>query len=153
LQVLIASISHSGLVYIYIHIIFYRKITQWGHGFCGTFSNSLGIKVVKTYQKDCALYWNVYIICNVIILFDYCVTIKNELIGMFVSLGSKVVECFVLSERIGRVPVNSAKWHQVNAPYKFGISACNNCPSACNNWPSAWEFIYQICLIYHICLT
>jgi hypothetical protein len=56
---------------------------------------------VKIYRKDCAVYWDVYIICNVLILhLINCVTTKNELIGMFVSLGSEVVEGSVLSERI-----------------------------------------------------
>jgi hypothetical protein len=59
------------------------------------------MKVTKTYRKDCALYWGVYIICNVLILSDYCVTIKNELPATFVSLGSEVAECSVLSGRIG----------------------------------------------------
>jgi hypothetical protein len=66
LQVLIASVSHSGLVYIDILLIFCRKTTQWGHGLCRTFSNSLGMEVTKTYRKDCALYLDVYIICNVL---------------------------------------------------------------------------------------
>jgi hypothetical protein len=46
------------------------------------------------YQKDCALCWDVYIICicNVVILSDYCVTIKNKLPTTFVSLGTEVVE-------------------------------------------------------------
>jgi hypothetical protein len=51
------------------------------------------MKVAKIYWKDCTLYWDVYIICNVLILYLInCVTIKNELIGMFVSLESEVVE-------------------------------------------------------------
>jgi hypothetical protein len=56
-----------------------------------------------TYQKDCALSWDVYIICicNVVILFDYCVSIKNELLVIFASLGSEVTECYVLFEIIG----------------------------------------------------
>jgi hypothetical protein len=64
----------------------------------------------------------------------------------FVSLGSKVAECFVLSAIIGQVPVDLAKLHEVNESCKFRISACNHCPSACNNrlracnnWPSAWN--------------
>jgi hypothetical protein len=45
---------------------------------------------VKTYQ-DCALYWDVYIICNILILYLInCVTTKNETIDMFMSLGSEV---------------------------------------------------------------
>jgi hypothetical protein len=36
-------------------------------------------------------------------------------------LASEVAECSVLSGRIGRVPVNSAEWHQVNALCKFSI--------------------------------
>jgi hypothetical protein len=102
------------------------------------------MKVVKTYQKDYALYWDVYIICNVLILYLInCVTTKNELIGMFVSLGSEVVEGSIFSGRIVRVPVNLVEWHQVNASCKFWIGAWNNCPSAWNwlsdwnNWPSA----------------
>jgi hypothetical protein len=59
------------------------------------------MKVTKTYRKDYTLCWNVYIICNVIILYLInCVTIKNELISMFVSLGSEVAEGSVLSGRI-----------------------------------------------------
>jgi hypothetical protein len=71
------------------------------------------MKVVKTYQKDYALCWDVYIICicNVLILSDYCVTIKNELSVIFTSLGIKVVECSVLSEIIGRVAMNTAELH------------------------------------------
>jgi hypothetical protein len=71
------------------------------------------MKVAKTYWKDCALCWDVYIICicDVLILSDYCVTIKNELLATFVSLKSKVVGCFILSRIIGRVPLNSAKLH------------------------------------------
>jgi hypothetical protein len=36
--------------------------------------NKLIMKVMKTYRKDCALCWDVYIICicNVLILSDYC---------------------------------------------------------------------------------
>jgi hypothetical protein len=58
---------------------------------------------VKTYQKDCALCSDVYIICigNVLILSDYCATIKNELSATFVSQGSEVVECSILSGIIG----------------------------------------------------
>jgi hypothetical protein len=82
------------------------------------------MKVVKTYQKDYALYWDVYIICNVLILYLInCVTTKNELIGMFVSLESEVVEGSILSGRIVRVTVNSVEWHQVNASCKFWIGA------------------------------
>jgi hypothetical protein len=71
------------------------------------------MKVVKTYRKDCALYWNVYItcICNILILSDYCVTIKNGLLMTFASLGSEVAECSVLFGIIGRVPVNSVELH------------------------------------------
>jgi hypothetical protein len=49
-------------------------------------------------KKDCALCWNVYIICiyNILILSDYCVTINNELLATFASLGSEVAECSVL---------------------------------------------------------
>jgi hypothetical protein len=71
------------------------------------------MKIAKIYQKDYALYWDVYIICNVLILSNYCVTIKNELPMTFVSLGSEVAsvlfcleelaECSVLSRRISRV--------------------------------------------------
>jgi hypothetical protein len=69
------------------------------------------MKITKTYQKDCALYWDVYIICNVLILYLInCVTTKNELIGKFVSLGSEVAEGSVLSRRIVRVFVNSVEW-------------------------------------------
>jgi hypothetical protein len=70
-------------------------------------------KVMKTYRKDCALCWDAYIIfiCNVLILSDYCVTIKNELLATFVSLGSEVAECSILSGIIGRVPVNPAELH------------------------------------------
>jgi hypothetical protein len=78
------------------------------------------MKLAKTSQKGCALYWDVDIICNVLILYLInCVTTKNELIGMFVSLGSEVVEGSVLSGRIVRVPVNSVEWHQINASCKF----------------------------------
>jgi hypothetical protein len=89
-----------------------------------------------TYRKDCALCWDVYIICicNVVISSDYCVTIRNELSATFASLVSEVP-----SAR------NSVEL-QVNESFKFRIgasnhwpSACNNCPSACNNWPSAWN--------------
>jgi hypothetical protein len=71
------------------------------------------MKVMKTYRKDCALCGDVYIICicNVFILSDYCVTIKNELCATFESQGSEVAECSSLSRIIGRVPVNSAEWH------------------------------------------
>jgi hypothetical protein len=71
------------------------------------------MKVAKTYRKDCALCWDVYIICicNVLILFDYCVTIKNELPMTFVSLGIEVDECSVLFGIIGRVSMNSAELH------------------------------------------
>jgi hypothetical protein len=59
------------------------------------------MKVAKTYRKDCALYLDVYIIYNVLILYLInCVTTKNELIGMFVSLESEVAEGYVLSARI-----------------------------------------------------
>jgi hypothetical protein len=61
----------------------------------------IGNESRETYQKDYALYWDVYIICNVLILYLInCVTTKNELIGMFVSLGSEVVEGSILSGRI-----------------------------------------------------
>jgi hypothetical protein len=71
------------------------------------------MKVAKTYRKDYALCWDVYIICicSVLILSDYCVTIKNELPTTFAPLGSEVAECSVLSGIIGRVPVNSAELH------------------------------------------
>jgi hypothetical protein len=61
------------------------------------------MKVVKTYLKDNTLCWDVYIICicNVLILSDYCVIIKNELPMAFVSLGSEVAKCSVLSGIIG----------------------------------------------------
>jgi hypothetical protein len=63
------------------------------------------MKVAKTYRKDCALYWDLYIICNVLFLYLInCVTTKNELIGMFVSLGSEVAEGSILSGIIVRVP-------------------------------------------------
>jgi hypothetical protein len=60
------------------------------------------MKVTKIYRKDCTLCWNIYIIyiCNVLILSDYCVNIKNELPATFASLGSEVVECSVLSRII-----------------------------------------------------
>jgi hypothetical protein len=129
LQVLIASVPPSVLV-IYINLIFCRKTTQWGHGFYGIFLNSLWMKVAKTYRKDCALYLDVYIIYNVLILYPInCVTTKNELIGMFVSLESEVAEGYVLSARIVWVPVNLVEWHQVNALCKFRIGTWNNCPS------------------------
>jgi hypothetical protein len=117
LQVLIASASHSGLVYIFILYFVGRPCNEVMR------SNSLGMKVAKTYRKDCTLYWDVYIICNTLILSDYCVTIKNELHVTFLSLGSEVAKCSILSGRIGRVPVNSTEWHQVNASCKFRISA------------------------------
>jgi Ni/Fe-hydrogenase subunit HybB-like protein len=71
------------------------------------------VKVVKTYQKDCALYWDLYIIYiyNVFILSDYCVIVKNELAATFTSLGIEVTECSVLSRIIDRVPVNSVELH------------------------------------------
>jgi hypothetical protein len=71
------------------------------------------MKVAKTYQKDYALCWDVYIICicNVLILSDYCVTIKNELPVTFASLGIEVAKCSVLFGIIGRVPVNLAELH------------------------------------------
>jgi hypothetical protein len=60
------------------------------------------MKIAKTYRKDCALCWDGYIICiyNVLILSDYCVTIKNELPVTFASLESEVAECSVLSRII-----------------------------------------------------
>jgi hypothetical protein len=50
------------------------------------------MKVGKTYRKDCALCWDVYIICicNVLIISDYCVTIKNKLLATFASLEVKL---------------------------------------------------------------
>jgi hypothetical protein len=71
------------------------------------------MKVAKTCQKNCALCWDVYIICicKVHILSDYCVTIKNKLLVTFASLGSEVAECFILSGIIGRMTVNSAELH------------------------------------------
>jgi hypothetical protein len=61
------------------------------------------MKVVKTYQKDCALCCDVYIICicNILILSDYCVTIKNELSATFASLEIEVTECSILFGIIG----------------------------------------------------
>jgi hypothetical protein len=138
LQVLVASVPHSVLVYIYIHLIFCRNTTQWGHGFYRAFSNSLGMKVTKTYRKYCALYWDVYIICNILVLYLInCVTTKNELIGMFVSLGSEVAEGSILSRRIIQVLVNSVEWHKVNTSCKFRIDTWNNSLSTWNNWLSA----------------
>jgi hypothetical protein len=66
---------------------------------------------VKAYWKDCALCWDVYIICigNVLILSDYCVTIKNELPVTFASLGNEVAECFIISGIVGQVHVNSVE--------------------------------------------
>jgi hypothetical protein len=57
------------------------------------------MQVAQIYQKDCALCWDVYIIyvCNVLILSDYCVTMKNDLPVTFASLRSEFAECFVLS--------------------------------------------------------
>jgi hypothetical protein len=96
------------------------------------------MKITKTYQKECTLYWDVYIIYNVLILYLInCVTTKNELIGMFVSLGSDVAEGSILSGRIVRVPVNSVECHKVNASCKFRIHTYNKCSSAWNNLPSA----------------
>jgi hypothetical protein len=71
------------------------------------------MKVVQTYRSDCALCWDIYIIyiCNVLILSDYCVTIKNKLLVTFASLGSEVTECSVLFRIIGRVPVNLIELH------------------------------------------
>jgi hypothetical protein len=85
------------------------------------------MKFAKTYHKDCSLCWDVYIICicNVLILSDYCVTMKNELPVIFASLGSEDAECSVLSRIIGRVLVNSTKFHQVNESCKFRVGACN----------------------------
>jgi hypothetical protein len=50
------------------------------------------MKVTKAYWKDCALCWDVYIICicNVLILSNYCVTIKNEVLATFASLEVKL---------------------------------------------------------------
>jgi hypothetical protein len=61
------------------------------------------MKVAKIYRKDCALCWDVYIVCvcNVLILSDYCVTMKNDLSVTFASLRSEFAECFVLSVIIG----------------------------------------------------
>jgi hypothetical protein len=75
--------------------------------------NELIMKVTKTYLKDRVLCWDVYVIyiCNVLILSDYCVTIKNELPVTFASLGSEVDECSILSGIIGRVLVNLAELH------------------------------------------
>jgi hypothetical protein len=85
------------------------------------------MKVAKTYRKDCTLYWDIYIICNVLILYLInCVTTKNKFIGMFMSLGSEVAADSVLSRRIVRVPVNSLECHQVNASCKFHIGTWNN---------------------------
>jgi hypothetical protein len=69
------------------------------------------MKVMKSYRKDCSLCWDVYIICicNVLILFDYCVTIKNELPVTFTSLGIEVAECSILSRIIVQVHVNLAE--------------------------------------------
>jgi hypothetical protein len=69
------------------------------------------MKVMKSYHKDCSLCWDVYIICicNVLILFDYCVTIKNELPVTFTSLGIEVAECSILSRIIVQVHVNLAE--------------------------------------------
>jgi hypothetical protein len=71
------------------------------------------MKVTKIYQKDCALCWDVYIICicNVLILFDYCVTMKNDLPVTFALLRSEFAECFVLSVIIGLASMNSAELH------------------------------------------
>jgi hypothetical protein len=71
------------------------------------------MKVAKIYRKDCALCWDVYIVCvcNVLILSDYCVTMKNDLPVTFASLRSEFAKCFVLSVIIGRVPMNSAELH------------------------------------------
>jgi hypothetical protein len=71
------------------------------------------MKVAKIYCKDCALCWDVYIICvyNVLILSDYCVTMKNDLHVTFVSLRSEFIECFVLSVIIGRASMNSGELH------------------------------------------
>jgi hypothetical protein len=97
------------------------------------------MKVAKTNRKDCTLCRDVYIICicNVLILSEYCVTIKNELHAAFASLGSEIDECSVLSTIIGQVTVNLVEWQLENESCKFRISACNHWPSICNNWPSA----------------
>jgi hypothetical protein len=92
LQVLTALVSHSVLVcmcvYIYIYIMrswVLRNIIK----FVGNESRK---------NIHCALYWDVYIIYNVLILYLInCVTTKNELIDMFVSLGSEVINGSVLS--------------------------------------------------------
>jgi hypothetical protein len=97
LQVLIVLVPLSVLVFIFI-LFFCRKTTQWGHGFYATFSNLLGMKVAKTYWQDCALYWDVYIICNVLILFLInCALTDNEFISMFgvTQKWSCWVICFV----------------------------------------------------------
>jgi hypothetical protein len=82
------------------------------------------MNVTKTYRKHYALYLDVYIICNELILYPInYVTTKNEFIGMLVSLGSEVAEGSVLSGRIVRVSVHLVEWHQVNASCKFWINA------------------------------
>jgi hypothetical protein len=59
------------------------------------------MKVAKIYRKDHTLYWDVYIICNVFFIYLVnCVTTNNELIGIFVSLRSEVVEGSILFGRI-----------------------------------------------------
>jgi hypothetical protein len=79
-----------------------------------------------TCRKDCTLCWDVYIICtcNVVILSDYCLTIRNKLLATFVSLGSEVDECSILFEIIGRVPVIQSSCNLMN-PVNSGSVPAN----------------------------
>jgi hypothetical protein len=43
-----------------ILLSFRRKITQWGHGFCVTFSSLVGMKVTTTYLMDYVLSWGIH---------------------------------------------------------------------------------------------
>jgi uncharacterized membrane protein len=79
-------------IYIYIYIYIY-KMRSW------VLRNILKF-VGNESRKNihCALYWDVYIIYNILILYLInCVTTKNELMDMFVSLGSEVINGSVLS--------------------------------------------------------
>jgi hypothetical protein len=109
------ALSKEGRVEV-IHLIFYTKITQWGHGFCGTISNSLGMKVVKTYRKNYILCWDVYIICNVLI----------NIVLMSFPTSNIQIEHVRQWSYISDINLKSQNWNSIG---------------------------YQICLIYHTCLT
>jgi hypothetical protein len=91
-----------------------------------------------TYWKDCTLSWDVYIICicNVVILSDYCVTIKNELPATFASLGSDA-KCSILSRIIGRVPVIQSSCKSMNPVNSGSVLATTNQVHATTSWVHA----------------